>query len=231
MRIGVLEDDSSQAELYKLWFSTARHECTVFGTIADFLAGIGKARFDLLLVDWMLPDGTGDKALQGARETLGWDIPIICVTMREAEQDIVNALRLGADDYVVKPPKYFELLARIESLARRSRTTQLPVLRLGAYEINQENREILLSGKAVELTQKEYELACYLFRNPGRLLSRVHLLEAVWGLQAEIDTRTVDTHVSRIRRKLKIYPETGWEIISVYGYGYRLESAGAPAQK
>lgn len=231
MRIGVLEDDPAQVELYKLWFSTAQHECTVFGTIAAFVAGIGKERFDLLLVDWLLPDGTGEQALKAARETLGWDVPIICVTLRDAEQDIVNALRVGADDYVVKPPKYFELLARIESLARRSRTAQPPILRLGAYEIDQGNREILLSGKAVELTQKEYELACYLFRNPGRLLSRVHLLEAVWGLQAEIDTRTVDTHVSRIRRKLKIFPETGWEIISVYGYGYRLESAGAPAQK
>jgi DNA-binding response OmpR family regulator len=163
-------------------------------------------------------------------ETVGWEVPVICVTLRDSEQDVVGALRLGADDYVVKPPKYFELLARIESLARRSRATRLPVLRLGTYEIDQENREIRVSGKPVELTQKEYELSCYLFSNPGRLLSRVHLLEAVWGLRAEIDTRTVDTHVSRIRRKLQIYPESGWEIISVYGYGYRLEQAGGPAK-
>lgn len=101
-------------------------------------------------------------------------------------------------------------------------------LKLGAYEINQQDREIRLNGKAVELTQKEYELACYLFQNPARLLSRVHLLEALWGLQAEIDTRTVDTHVSRLRHKLKIVPENGWEIISIYGYGYRMEAANAP---
>jgi len=228
MRIGILEDDATQVELYKLWFSTAQHECRIFGTIAEFIAGAGKERFDLFLLDWVLPDGTAEKALKWLRETLGWEVPVICVTLRDAEQDVVGALRLGADDYVVKPPKYFELLARIDSLARRSRATRLPVLRLGTYEIDQENREIRVSGKPVELTQKEYELSCYLFSNPGRLLSRVHLLEAVWGLRAEIDTRTVDTHVSRIRRKLKIYPESGWEIISVYGYGYRLEQAGAP---
>lgn len=230
MRIAVLEDDATQVELYRLWFSTAQHQCSFFGTIAEFIAALRNERFDLLLVDWVLPDGTGDQALRWVRETLGWEIPVICVTLRDAEQDVVNALRQGADDYLVKPPKYFELLARIESLARRSRGAQLPVLRLGTYEINQENREILMAGRAVELTQKEYDLACYLFQNPGRLLSRVHLLEAIWGLQAEIDTRTVDTHVSRIRRKLRIYPENGWEIISVYGYGYRLESANVPAK-
>jgi DNA-binding response OmpR family regulator len=230
MRIAVLEDDATQVDLYKLWFSTAQHQCSFYGTIAGFIAALRSERFDLLLVDWVLPDGTGDVALRWIRETLGWEIPVICVTLRDAEQDVVNALRQGADDYVVKPPKYFELLARIESLGRRRRAAQLPILRLGAYEIHQENREILMAGKAVELTQKEYELACYLFQNPGRLLSRVHLLEAIWGLQAEIDTRTVDTHVSRIRRKLKVYPENGWEIISVYGYGYRLESAGGTAK-
>jgi DNA-binding response OmpR family regulator len=227
MRIGVLEDDAAQVELYKLWFSTARHECRFFGTIADLVAVLGSERFDLFVVDWQLPDGTGDRALRAIRETLGWEIPVICVTLRDTEQDIVAALRQGADDYVVKPPRYFELLARIESLARRSRAVQLPVLHFGGYEIDQENREIRAAGKPVELTQKEYELASYMFRNPGRLLSRVHLLEVIWGLHAEIDTRTVDTHVSRIRRKLRIHPESGWEIISVYGYGYRLEKAGA----
>ena len=230
MRIAVLEDDATQVELYRLWFSTAQHQCSFFGSIAEFIAALRNERFDLLLVDWVLPDGTGDQALRWIRETLGWEIPVICVTLRDAEQDIVAALRQGAADYLVQPPKYFDLLARIESLARRSRGTQLPVLRLGTYEINQENREILMAGKPVELTQKEYELACYLFQNPGRLLSRVHLLEAIWGLHAEIDTRTVDTHVSRIRRKLRIYAENGWEIISVYGYGYRLESASVTAK-
>lgn len=223
MRIGVLEDDATQLDLYKLWLSTAQHLCVFYSTVADFLAALKTEKFDLLLIDMSLPDGTGDEALTWVRDNLGWSIPIIVVTARDAEADVVSTLRLGADDYVVKPPKYFELVARIEVMGRRNKVAQQQVLKLGVYEIHQENREILLSGKSIELTQKEYEVACYLFQNPGRLLSRVHLLEVIWGLQAEIDTRTVDTHVSRLRRKLNIYPENGWEIISVYGYGYRVE--------
>lgn len=229
MRIGVLEDDSSQVELYKLWFATAQHQPVFYTKMAEFMAALRTETFDLLLIDRELPDGNGETALKWVRDNLGWELPVIFVTANDVEADIVNALRLGANDYVVKPPKYFELLARIEGLARRSKAAAQGVLKLGAYEINQENREILFAGKAVDLTQKEYELATYMFKNPGRLLSRVHLLEQIWGLQAEIDTRTVDTHVSRLRRKLQIVPENGWEIISVYGYGYRIEQVKAKA--
>ena len=88
-----------------------------------------------------------------------------------------------------------------------------------------------LVGKEVELTQKEFELACYMFQNHGKLLSRVHLLEKLWGLNADVDTRTIDTHVSRIRRKLGIAPENGWQIIPVYGYGYRIERIDTAAPK
>lgn len=223
MRIGVLEDDASQLELYKLWFETAQHQPVFYEKVAQFIAALQNEKFDLLLIDRLLPDGNGETALKWVRDNLGWDLPVIFVTANDVEADVVSALRLGANDYVIKPPKYFELLARIEGLARRSKSAAPESLKLGAYEINQQNREILLAGKAVELTQKEYELACYMFRNPGRLLSRVHLLEMIWGLHVEIDTRTVDTHVSRLRRKLKIAPGNGWEVISVYGYGYRME--------
>ena len=228
MRIGVLEDDATQIALYKLWLGTTQHQPVYYGTVADFMAALRTEKFDLLLIDRQLPDGNGESVLKWVRENLGWDLPVIFVTANDNESDIVSALRAGADDYVVKPAKFLELIARLEGLARRSKAVPPSQLKLGAYEINQQNREIRLNGKAVELTQKEYELACYLFQNPARLLSRVHLLEALWGLQAEIDTRTVDTHVSRLRHKLKIVPENGWEIISIYGYGYRMEAATAP---
>ena len=228
MRIGVLEDDATQIALYKLWLGTTQHQPVYYGTVADFMAALRTEKFDLLLIDRQLPDGNGESVLKWVRENLGWDLPVIFVTANDNESDIVSALRAGADDYVVKPAKFLELIARLEGLARRSKAVPPSQLKLGAYEINQQDREIRLNGKAVELTQKEYELACYLFQNPARLLSRVHLLEAIWGLQAEIDTRTVDTHVSRLRHKLKIVPENGWEIISIYGYGYRMEAANAP---
>lgn len=221
MRIGVLEDEVAQQELYKTWFSTAQHTCVCYGTAKAFVEALPGETFDLLIIDWMLPDSTGEMVLKWVRETMGWEIPVIFVTARDAELDIVNALRAGADDYVVKPANYLELLARIEAQGRRIK--QPSVIKIGAYEINHDLRQIRVHGKEVELTLKEFELACYLFQNHGKLLSRVHLLDKLWGLNADVDTRTVDTHVSRIRRKLGIAPDNGWQIIPVYGYGYRVE--------
>lgn len=221
MHIGILEDDPSQQELYKLWVSTAQHSCKGFDSARAFIEGVKRERFDLLLIDWMLPESSGAEVLRWVRENLGWTTPVIFVTARDSEVDIVTALREGADDYIVKPPKYLELIARIESLGRRAKAA--PVVRLGDYEINQDMRSISVQGGAVDLTQKEFELACYMFQNPGKLLSRVHLLEKLWGLNADVDTRTVDTHISRIRRKLGIAPARGWKIVPVYGYGYRME--------
>jgi DNA-binding response OmpR family regulator len=227
MRIGVLEDDLAQQEMYKLWFGTAKHDCVCYGTAEAFERALGKPAFDLLIIDWTLPDSTGEIVLKRVREQLGWEIPVIFVTARESEIDIVNALRSGADDYLVKPPKYLELLARIESLSRRVKPPALQ--QIGVYEISQASHQIRFKGEEVELTHKEFELACYLFQNPGKLLSRVHLLEKLWGLNANVDTRTIDTHVSRIRRKLQITPANGWEIIPVYGFGYRIEKVETPS--
>lgn len=223
MRIGILEDDAAQAAIYKLLFSTDQFEQEIYGTTSDFLDALKHEQFDILIIDWMLPEGTAEEALKWVRANLGWDIPVICVTSCKEEADVVNVLNLGADDYFIKSPKYFELQARVQALARRSQAGRPTVLHFGPYEIHQDNQEIVFSGKTVDLTQKEYELACYLFKNPNRLLSRIHLLENIWGLMADVDTRTVDTHISRIRRKLEFSnPQNNWDILTVYGYGYRL---------
>lgn len=224
MYIGILEDDATQQALYQLWFGAAPHSCQCYGSASGFVDAIQKEHFDLLLIDWMLPESNGQAVLKWVRENLGWDLPVIFITARDNEADIVSALRAGADDYLVKPPKYHELLARIESLSRRIKAPA--VQKFGAYEVDQERRSISVDGKMIELTQKEFELACYMFQNPGKLLSRVHLLDKLWGLIADVDTRTVDTHVSRIRRKLGIGPAKGWQIFPVYGWGYRIEKTG-----
>jgi len=225
--IGILEDDPAQRVLYEHWFKTAKYRYRCFDAAQAFIDALPNERFDLLLIDWMLPKSSGEEVLRWVRSNLGWDIPVIFITARDNEADIVTALRNGADDYLVKPPKRLELLARIESLSRRTRVAK--VVQLGAYTIDHDSRAIDLRGEAVRLTRKEFELAAYMLQNPGKLLSRVHLLEKIWGLNAEVDTRTVDTHVSRIRRKLAIKPDNGWQIMPEYGWGYRMERIEKPA--
>ena len=223
MHIAIAEDDPDQADLITLWLTGADHSTRVFGRAADAIDGLRKERFDLLVVDWMLPDGTGADIIHWARANLGWETPVLVVTSRDDEETVVTALQAGADDYVVKPPKMLELLARVAALGRRMRSGALPVLRLGAFEIDIQRQQLAMDGEPVVLTQKEFDLSAYLFQNPGKLLSRDHLLNKIWGIHADVDTRTVDTHVSRLRKKLGLNGSKGWKLVPVYGVGYRFE--------
>lgn len=229
MHIGIAEDDQDQQDLLRLWLEEANHTVAAYGTVAQYIDALKKERFDMLLIDWMLPDGTGADLLQWARGNLGWETPILVLTARDDEETVVSALQAGADDYVVKPPKPAELLARVAALGRRVRSGALPVLRLGAFEIDIQRQRLSLDGEPVMLTQKEFDLSAYLFQNPGKLLSRDHLLNKIWGLNAEVDTRTVDTHVSRLRKKLGLDGSKGWKLVPVYGVGYRFERIEQPA--
>ena len=152
-------------------------------------------------------------------------VPIVFVTAKDEADDIVRALEQGADDYIVKPAKHRELVARITAVARRASAideTQNEI-EYEPFAIDLGNHEVKRDGTRVEVTQKEYELIVFLFRNIGRILSRAHILESVWGRNPDINTRTVDTHVSRIRTKLSLAPEMGWKLSSIYQHGYRLE--------
>ncbi|WP_235971453.1 response regulator transcription factor [Azohydromonas caseinilytica] len=226
MHIGIAEDDPDQQALLRLWLEDAQHSVGISGSVAQHIDTLKKERFDLLMIDWMLPDGTGADLLQWVRNNLGWEIPILVLTARDDEATVVAALKAGADDYVVKPPKPMELLARVEALGRRVRAHVLPVLRLGEFEIDIQRQRLLLNGVPVTLTQKEFDLSAYLFQNPGKLLSRDHLLNKIWGLNADVDTRTVDTHISRLRKKLGLDGSKGWKLVPVYGVGYRFERTG-----
>lgn len=231
MHIAFVEDDPDQAEVLKLWLESAGHAVDAFANGRDFMEAAARKTYELLLVDWVLPDYDGGKVIEWIRSTVGWEVPILVTTVRDAEEEIVAGLRVGADDYLVKPLKSLELLARIETVARRVKARRQTVLHAGDYEIDTERRQARLAGNPVEMTQKELDLAYYLFANPGKLFSRNHLLDKIWGINAAIDTRTVDTHVSRLRRKLELNGEHGWHLVPVYGYGYRLESPdSAPAK-
>lgn len=229
MRLALLEDDVEQAKVLKDWLTLAGHDVHVYGLSRDLMRDSGRESFDLFLFDWMLPDMNGDALLAWLREHRGCDVPVIFITSRDAEEDVVAVLAAGADDFMVKPVRRLELLSRIEAVLRRSgrRNPQNEDLEIPPYRFDLRSRSLTQATEPVTLTEKEFELALFLFRNLGRLVSRGHLLEAVWGKSTEIATRTIDTHISRVRSKLNLRPEQGFRLSSVYNYGYRLEKVDA----
>ncbi|MBI5908664.1 MAG: response regulator transcription factor [Betaproteobacteria bacterium] len=232
MRIALLEDEQDQADLVSAWLNAAGHSCRVYMLGKDLVREAQRETFDLFLLDWEVPGMSGAQVLVWIRANIAEPVPVLFVTARQREEDIVHALSSGADDYMVKPLGKLELLARVDALVRRSRASGQQaedVLEYGRLSVDCRNRQAKLDGEEVAMTQKDFELTVFLLRNMGRLLSRGHILEAVWGQSAEINTRTVDTHVSRIRGKLKLTAENGWRLSAVYQHGYRLERVAAAA--
>lgn len=227
MHIALLEDDPTQAEMVEGWLVAAAHTCRHYPSARRFLKEAGRESFDLLILDWELPDSSGIEVLDWVRSRSDWLIPVLFVTNRNNQQDIVLALERGADDYMTKPASREIMLARIKALARRGQAVKaLDTLDYGRFSIVQSEMQVMLNGRPIDLTDKEYQLTLMLFTNAGRLLSRDHILARVWGVGPGLATRTVDTHVSRLRRKLRLVPENGWRLKAVYQHGYRLEAIG-----
>lgn len=222
MRITLLEDDNVQAEMFQDWLTQNNHEVTHFDTCAKIIDALADGQFEMLILDWELPDGSGIDVLHEVRRIVNWHVPVLFVTQRDAEADIVKALSSGADDYMVKQISKDEFLARVMSLGRRLANEELR-FEIGGYHFQPEQRIVSFSDEEVTLTAKEFDLALYMFRNTGRLLSREQILRDIWRVSG-LNTRTVDMHVSRVKKRLKIGPETGFRIKTIYQHGYRLES-------
>lgn len=226
MRVAILEDDKDQADILCSWLEEEGYSCFVFTKGTDFLQGYAKESYDAVILDWNVPEGSGIDVVAHIRASADGSVPIIFTTARDSEQDIVSALEIGADDYMVKPIKRSETVARIKALLRRSNgnVDEYKELHFEPFVIDTKTREVKNGDEPITLTQKEYDLLVFLFRNSGRVISRGHLLQVVWGTNPQINTRTVDTHISRLRNKLSLKPDlTGWELTSVYQHGYRLE--------
>ena len=224
MKIALLEDDPQQAELVCKWLTDAGHTVVHKADGKSFLKAFVADIFDLAILDWELPDQTGIDVLRQLRIVQKQNLPVFFATQRDAEEDIVNALNNGSDDYLIKPLRQAELLARIESTRRRLNIDgKNDILRMGNVEIDTLKNEIRVDGSLVKSTQKEFGIAVEFFKNEGQVLSREYLLKQVWGVNAAINTRTVDMHVSRVRRSLKISPEMGYRITTIFQHGYRLE--------
>ena len=202
--------------------------------VADGVKGLSRARAakpDLVILDLMLPGMDGFRVLRALRDDAPTgELPVLILTARGEEADKVRGLRLGADDYVTKPFGVLELLARVEALFRRAASPRRnghgpepATLRFGDVEVLTPSRTVLRRGETVLLTPKEYDLLVALLRRNGACVTRVELLTEVWGYSAEVMSRTVDTHVAELRRKLEHDPANPAHIVTVRKTGYRLD--------
>lgn len=233
MRIALLEDDVEQAGIIVSWLTNAGHICRHFEASRDFLRVVLRDSYDLLILDWMVPQMSGIEVLDKVRQSGKNFTPVLFITARDEESDVVEALEKGADDYMAKPVRQRELVARVAALGRRSMggkgADEVPDS--APWSIDMNAKKISLHGNVIELTHREFDLAMFMFRHQGRVVSRGHILESIWGMHgAELNTRTVDTHISRLRKKLGITPETGWNLTAIYQHGYRLERVGDPVE-
>ncbi|MGE5470132.1 MAG: response regulator transcription factor [Bacteroidota bacterium] len=224
MNFAVIEDSRSQAEVLKALLKSEGHQVEIFAEGLACIEALKTRNFDFFVVDWNLPDIGGDEVLKHIREKCGWDVPVIFCTARTGEESAADILRLGADDYIPKPIRYMEFLARVEVLLRRRQPLRPMPLRIAGIEVDLEGRRICVGGAEIDLTQREFDLAVIFLRNIGRVLPREELLSAVWERDSGVDTRTVDTHASRLRKKLGLGGESGLMLTSVYGQGYRLDN-------
>lgn len=225
MKIASLEDDPAQAQLIQHVLVGAGYDCQSYASGNALLAVLQKSQpFDLLLLDWEIPDITGLEVVRWIRRHIGYDVPVVFLTSRTLEEDLVIGLQAGADDYMVKPIRAGELVARVGALLRRHSRPLFkePGFTVGAYSINPDRGVIRLNGKEITLAPKELDLAILFFRNPGRLFSRDVLSALVWNREIPATSRTLDTHLSNMRQKLQLRPEHGVRLTSSYALGYRL---------
>jgi DNA-binding response OmpR family regulator len=228
MKIVVLDNDRSQTDLICQVLTSAGHVCHGFQTGRDLLSQLRKEEYDMLIFDWQVSDMGGADLMRKAREKLNENAPVLFMTTASGEDDIVAGLDAGAEDYMIKPLRRSEMVARVQALLRRAFPTQngAEQLQFGQYVFETRPGRLLMDGNVLDVTHKEFYLALLFFRNIGRPLSRAYIHEAVWIRETDVPSRTMDTHVSRVRNKLQLKPENGFRLVPVYSYGYRLEKLG-----
>lgn len=226
MKIAYLEDDDILAKHVGETLVSNGHECELFHDGSQLIRRLKREHFDLLLLDWTVPGVTGYQVTIWARANLSERVPILFMTSRLLEADVVTALSSGADDYMIKPLRSGELLARIHALGRRAHpdsSRAQAVIEVGRYRIDPGSRACFLREAPIELTGREFDLVLLLFQHVGRVLSRDHIGGTLWGQSQSAISRTLDTHMSRVRSKLQLRPDNGVRLMPVYGLGYRLE--------
>lgn len=220
-RIFIIEDDTSILKLVMYALENNGYEAEGFGSGDEFFQRLKTQIPDLILLDIMLPDMDGVEILRRIRckpETE--EVPVMMLTAKGTEFDKVNALDLGADDYVTKPFGVMELLSRIRALLRRSKKRVSEQIRFGNITVDLQRRIVTVDDSPVTLARKEFDLLSYLIKNHGIVLSREQIMQVVWGFDFEGESRTVDMHIKWLRQKLG---KAGEQIQTVRGVGYKID--------
>jgi two-component system response regulator RegX3 len=223
-RILIVEDESSLSEPLAFLLEREGYETTIAEDGLVGLAEFDRNGADIVLLDLMLPGLAGTEVCREIRTRSS--VPIIMLTAKDSEVDIVVGLELGADDYMTKPYSTRELLARIRAVLRR-RSEDVDdhdsVLEAGGVRMDVERHTVTVDGSDVTMPLKEFELLEYLLRNCGRVLTRGQLIDRVWGADYFGDTKTLDVHIKRLRSKIEKVPSHPTMLLTVRGLGYRFE--------
>jgi len=227
MRVFIADNDSDVVDYLKQIVKDLGHDAVGFTDSKTFTEILLREAFDLVILDWNIRAADEMSLLEWMNKTLVTRPPVIVMANRSAKRDTADALNAGADDYITKPESRNIIAARVNALLRGNAACGAfdTEVTYGAYKMNRLEQSVSIHGQTVILTAKEFELAEMFFKNTDRTLSRHYIMQTIWRTTATLATRTLDMHISRVRAKLALQPENGFRIFTVFGYGYRLESA------
>lgn len=229
MRIAIADDDPELLGQLGSALEGTGHQFECFKNGNELQTSLRRETYDVVLVDWNMPGRSGLEVIRWATDSLENPPAFILLTSRSEKSDIVRGLEAGAIDYVVKPESQEVIFARIEAAGRRLKPVEMDRhATFGDYRIDRLLREISWRGDNIRLTAKETELATLFFDNLNRPLSRSYIFGQVWGGVLDVESRTLDIHVSRVRSKLQLRPQNGFAIQTVFGFGYRMDRCGVP---
>lgn len=231
MHIAILEDDAEQAKELSDLLALGGHTVSRYADGHQILRALLKETFDLFVLDWHVPGPDGLEVLTHIRERAKLSTPVVFLTAHDQEAQVAEALNLGADDYCIKPVRRVEFMARMAAIQRRF----APVGKgedsgefVPGYVFERSRRTVSFNGQQIGLTEKEYELARLLFRNVDRPIARNRIMQEVWGREEDALSRTLDVHISWLRRKLDLGANAQrMRLVVVHGFGYRLIEVGA----
>ncbi|WP_125910512.1 MULTISPECIES: response regulator transcription factor [Burkholderia] len=228
-KIAYLDFDSHDIKKIQSTLLAHGYNCLPFEDGERLISKLKKNKFDLLLLNWDAPFVTGYDVLMWAKSNLSSHVPVIFLLHQNQENYVSKILAAGADDYIIQPFGETELIARINvqlSRSRQRRKSADQSIMIGDYLIDLANRLCYYRGAPILLTPKEFKVAALFFRHAGEILTREHLMAVIWGYGGSVVSRSLDTHVAKIRLKMKLRPENGVRLVSVYGHGYRMDVMG-----